>query len=294
MIGSVDMAKQNIINLKYNYSTINNEKELFGSYLAGLYEGDGHIWIPSLETLKKKKHNPRFCITFHIKDLPLAKKIQSIIGYGFIRIKNKENACVLTISPLEGLIKIINLINGKLRTPKINQLYLLIKWINKHKNYDFNILPLNYNSIFNDSWLTGFIDADGSFQLRCTEKQIACSFVIEQRLIYKITNESYEPLFNEIGKFLQAKLVKMIKVKTNNTYLRLRITNKNSNKILINYLNNFPLKSSKYLDYLDWLRVFNMIIIGEHKINYSQINNIKLNMNKNRTKFNWNHLDTLL
>lgn len=129
MIGSVDMAKQKVKNLKNNYSQIiiNNEEELFGSYLAGLFEGDGHIWIPSLDTLKKKKHNPRFCITFHIKDLPLANKIKSIIGYGFIRIKNKENACVLTISPLEGLIKIINLINGKLRTPKINQLYLLIK-----------------------------------------------------------------------------------------------------------------------------------------------------------------------
>ena len=32
----------------------------FGSYLAGLFEGDGHIWV-SRST--EKKHNPRFCIT---------------------------------------------------------------------------------------------------------------------------------------------------------------------------------------------------------------------------------------
>jgi hypothetical protein len=37
----------------------------FNSYLAGLFEGDGHIWLPNINW--KKKHNPRFCITFALK-----------------------------------------------------------------------------------------------------------------------------------------------------------------------------------------------------------------------------------
>jgi hypothetical protein len=74
----------------------------------------------------KKKHNPRFCITFGLKNEPLAKKLLEIIGYGHIRYKPKNNACVLIISPVKGLKKIINYINGELRTPKINQLYNLI------------------------------------------------------------------------------------------------------------------------------------------------------------------------
>ena len=94
------------------------------SYLAGLYEGDGHIWMPPSSS--KKKHNPRFCITFNIKDEPLAKKLLGIIGSGHIRYKTKENACVLIVSPVIGLKKIISLINGELRTPKIHQFYSLI------------------------------------------------------------------------------------------------------------------------------------------------------------------------
>jgi hypothetical protein len=74
----------------------------------------------------KKKHNPRFCITFGLKNEPLAIKLLDIIGSGFIRYKSKNNACVLTISPVVSLKKIVSLINGELRTPKIHQLYKLI------------------------------------------------------------------------------------------------------------------------------------------------------------------------
>jgi hypothetical protein len=50
-----------------------------------------------------------------------------IIGYGFIRYKPKDNACILVVSPMNGLERIVGLINGKLRTPKIVQLYTLIE-----------------------------------------------------------------------------------------------------------------------------------------------------------------------
>ena len=103
---------------------IKNKNKNKNSYLAGLFEGDGHIWLPNLNL--KKKHNPRFCITFGLKNEPLATKILEIIEYGHIRYKPKENACVLIVSPVKGLKKIITLINGELRTPKIQQFHKLI------------------------------------------------------------------------------------------------------------------------------------------------------------------------
>lgn len=79
LIGAVDMAKNREIN-KINKILIegkvcsfykdNDSNNKFGSYLAGLFEGDGHIWIPS--DYLTKRHNPRFNITFNLKDLPLA------------------------------------------------------------------------------------------------------------------------------------------------------------------------------------------------------------------------------
>ena len=137
------------------------------TYLAGLFEGDGHIWIQNTDM--KKKHNPRFCITFSLKNEPLAKKLLDIIGSGFIRYKPKDNACVLVVSPLTGLKKIVYLINGELRTPKIHQLYKLIDWLNKNHNTSIEKLPLKKGSLTNDSWLSGFIDSDGSFSVQHTK-----------------------------------------------------------------------------------------------------------------------------
>lgn len=61
-----------------------------------------------------------------MKNEPLAKKLLELVGSGFIRYKLQDKACVLVVSPVVGLKKIVNLINGELRTPKIHQLYALI------------------------------------------------------------------------------------------------------------------------------------------------------------------------
>ncbi len=65
-----------------------------------------------------------------------------------------------------------------------------------------------------------------------------------------------------------------------------------SNLTLINYLDNYPLFSSKYLDYLDWKEV---ALLFNPRFKHTE-DNIKLivknkkNMNNNRSYFNWNHL----
>ena len=188
-----------------------------GSYLAGLFEGDGHIWLPNKNSSSSKKHNPRFCITFHMKDLPLAEKLLALLGFGFIRHKTKKNACVLIISPVKGLRKIISLINGNMRTPKIHQLYSLIEWVNHNHSSNIEKLPLNSGSLNNDSWLAGFIDSDGSFSIRNTtlesgpppsvKRRIGCRLRIEQRLRDPITNESYLGVLTEIANFLFTKVL---------------------------------------------------------------------------------------
>jgi hypothetical protein len=61
-----------------------------------------------------------------LKNEPLAKKLLSLVEYGHIRYKLEDNACVLIVSPIDGLKKIVSLLNGELRTPKIDQLHLLI------------------------------------------------------------------------------------------------------------------------------------------------------------------------
>ena len=52
-----------------------------------------------------------------------------MIEYGHIAYRPKNNACILIVSAVKGLVKITNLINGELRTPKINKIHLLINKI---------------------------------------------------------------------------------------------------------------------------------------------------------------------
>lgn len=58
--------------------------------------------------------------------------------------------------------KIVYLINGELIIPKIHQLYKLIDWLNKNHNANIEKLPLKLSNLAYDSWLSGFIDSDGS------------------------------------------------------------------------------------------------------------------------------------
>jgi len=55
------------------------------------------------------------------------------------------------VSPVIGLKRLVNLINGELRTPKIHKLYNLIDWLNKKHGTDFKKLPLNKDNLENSS-----------------------------------------------------------------------------------------------------------------------------------------------
>ena len=277
-----------------------NKKDI-ASYLAGLFEGDGHIWIS--KDLTKKKHNPRFCITFGLKNEPLAKKLLDIIQYGHIAYKPKDNACVLTVSPVKGLNRVVRLINGELRTPKINQLYLLIDWLNKNHNASIMKLPLKTGSLINDGWLAGFVDADGSFSIQHTKKEdgalkrkISCRLRIEQRMIEPKTKISYFKIMNEIAHLLNCNLLTRKQKSTGNEYYILAATSRNSLSIVIDYFEAFPLFSSKQLDYLDWSKAVKLILSNEHytDANLLVIDQLKSKMNRGRTEFNWDHLDKLI
>jgi hypothetical protein len=75
---------------------------------------------------KNPLNYPSIQIVFHLYDLPLALLIQKELKYGSLSKKKGVNAYVLTINNYEGLLLLINLINGNMRTPKIYFLYNLI------------------------------------------------------------------------------------------------------------------------------------------------------------------------
>lgn len=308
MVGGPDMAKiKGLLGFNIrrysNNSPLNSGKEdnIFNGYLAGLFEGYGHIWIQK-SSQKKKNHNPRFHMTFSMKNAPLAKELLKLIKSGVIKYRPRDNVCVLVVSPVAGLKKIVNIINGELRTPKIHQLYMLIDWLNKYHKANITKLPLKEAFLFEDSWLSGFIDANGSFSVRhvklengANKKKISCRFRIEQRKLDPITGDSYSKVLTGVSNFLNCTLLTKKQKSTGNEYYTLTASSKTSLHIIINYLDKYPLFSSKYLDYQDWKEIVLLMLKKKHytEQGIAKIESVIKGMNRKRTHFTWNHLNIL-
>lgn len=155
--------------------------------------------------------------------------------------------------------------------------------------------PLDNRPLISNAWLSGFIDADGHFSVRTTTisryPKIECKFELTQRQIDH-NGRSYLAILTSIGEFLFC-TVKSIRVSKTHPEYRVRTTNLKGNLTLVNYLENNPLFSSKYLDYKDWLKVLNVFKEGEHKdkSGIEKITSIKLGMNARRAVFIWDHLN---
>ena len=281
-------------NLILSKIKINNK---FVSYLTGLIEGDGTIIVPKSErSVKGTLNYPSIQIVFHIKDLPLALLLQKNLGYGSLIRKKGLNAYVLYINAYKDILNLVSLLNGNMRTPKIYSLYKLIDWLNnKNPNLNLTKHPLNTNSLSNDAWLSGMIESDGHFSVRTTMKgkypKIECKFELVQRQIDHLGN-SNELFLANIAQILKISL-KNIRENTPHPQYRLRTTSLETNLILVNYLNEYPLFGSKYLDYNNWKEILTLF---NPKFNYSKeyidkVLILKSEMNDRRTIFTWNHLN---
>lgn len=149
----------------------NNKYNYIGPYLAGLFEGDGHIILSKKISGSNKISYPYIAITFVNKDLPLVNKFIELFG-GRLRFKNKENAIVWIINTHKELVSLIHLMNGHLRTPKVSQFNDLITWLNDKYHYNIPTYSPKTSDLNSNGWLAGFIDAEGCFKIRYTEKRI--------------------------------------------------------------------------------------------------------------------------
>jgi hypothetical protein len=136
MVGAPD--KDNNVGYKYSISNTNEvlnrnknmqEKNLYsslGDYVAGVFEGDGHVYIP-VRGRSGSTGRPTFSITMHVQDLPFLQELAKVIGGGKVRKIKNANAVRLDFTSLEGAVAFAKLVNGKLRTPKLIKFNVAIK-----------------------------------------------------------------------------------------------------------------------------------------------------------------------
>ena len=229
-------------------------KSLFSYYFTGLIEGDGTIITPkTLRSPKGKLTYPCIQIVFHLKDLPLALLIQKELGTGSLTRKKGVDAYILTVNSYEGILLVISLINGKMRTPKIYSLNALIDFLNKTKETSIEKHSLSTEPLDSNPWLSGFIEASASFQVRTTlsgkYSKMECKLEISQR---REDHKGYDNLYflTYIAEFLETEVKKIRSDKPKPEY-RVRTTNLKGNLKVKDYLLQFPLFGTKHLDSLD-------------------------------------------
>lgn len=312
------------LNLKKNISTnhnsnLNKNITYLGSYLAGLIEGDGTFAIHEKDSTAKK-YSPMIIIIFKKADLPLAEFLQDLTQCGSVEIKLERNYVLWKICDIKGVFKLVNLINGWMRTPKIEALYRTIEWLNNYQDKNQNSKlpstqniiselhylekkPLDKSSIESNPWFSGFSDADSNFSINIHKRsnrnstRVQLYYRLDIRQTYhrsSIVGESFFPILSEIATYLNTNILSRTREKGDKKFYSFIITshNKLSRDKVVNYFETFPLLSSKYLDYKSWT-----FILELQKQNYlttsylDKAESIRKDYNDTRTTYNWDHLD---
>ena len=162
--------------------------------------------------------------------------------------------------------------------------FLLLKRFNLSKSFDMIKIPeIIFTAIkptLNDSWLSGFTDSEGCFSISIYNKKkrtgCRCKFILDQKkgkdLLLHIRN-----LFNYGNVNLRNE--------THGIYRLVISMNKPTREnfsVIIEYFQNFSLKTTKNLNFKLWCEVIDIISINQHNtpLGLKRIRKLRTEMNK--------------
>lgn len=199
-----------------NNKKIDNMNQRFREWLAGVIDGDGCF-------LLSKKGYASLEITMDIRDKHCLYQIKQQFG-GSIKVKAGITFLRYRLHHKMGLLDLINSINGLIRNP-----VRLIQLKNICDKYGIDLRyaePLSYNN----GWLSGMIDSDGSIYLNLQSSQMFISIAQKNKLLL-------DPLVSIYGGSIymqkQTKAYKWV------------VFQKNQVMLLLEYLKQNPLRSAK-------------------------------------------------
>jgi intein/homing endonuclease len=220
-------------------------KETELQWFIGFAEGDG-CWQANLN---------RNLNTFNInkKDPKVLYKIRKILGFGIIKQYMKgtpQEYFRFSANSLDATEKLITLFNGNLRLQKSKERFS--KYLQVYNERTGSQIPLivKDNSItLKDSWLAGFIDADGCFsaslpqkddsQLQGTNEHFSMS---QLRLRFTLCKKNEAALMEQLVQLFGGSFSIGGSAKD---YYRYELQNKEGIQLIFKYLSEYPLKSDK-------------------------------------------------
>lgn len=260
----------------------NNPDKMWLTWLIGFIEGDGAL-LTYKENLSIVLTQKDSLVLYHIKDILGIGLVKEFKGYSRLIIKNNSdiylmilllNGNILLNKRKEQLKKMINVFNLK-NFKKANWLYLRL-------SDKINFIPSSPKLSLKDSWLSGFTDAEGCFNVHIVKrKEMKQLYNVSLRFLLDQKNEKsvLEDIKNLIG---FGKVVCRNKNSEFRDMFRYSLHSIKNSKVIIDYFNNFPLKTTKNYSFEIWANIYNMLINKEHLTNegLNKIRFLRSNMNK--------------
>ena len=260
-------------------------------------------------------------IVFKLADLPLAEYLQELTNCGTVYKKSDRGYVLWQIQDIIGVYTIVNIINGYMRTPKIEALNRTINWLNDYISLNNNsklpstklilsqiknieIKGLDNSPIDSNPWLSGFTDADGNFSINIHKRTNRNSIRVQlyyrleiKQSYHRLTNDgdqvSFFAIMSKIANYLNTSVLSRSRTVSDKQFFSFIVMSASKSSLIKTtlYFNKFPLLSSKFLDYKSWLHILELQQNSTMTTAYlNEAIKTKTDFNKTRTTFSWNHL----
>jgi len=219
-------------------------------WLSGFIQGDGCFII------RRTRDEYILYVSQSLLDVQVLFKIKSFLGYGYVRIQEKDKMAHFVLQNQKGLIYVLSHLGPFFDSKNESFLLFLEKYNIVFFNNNLNILSTDFVNL-NNAWLSGFIDADGSFYGSFTKnKHMISGYNLQLR--FSITQKSlsvliiFSKLFNSKVKYNKKGFHYVI------------LSDKESLDLLLNYLTNFPLFTKKAISLKRWSKLYILFKTKEH------------------------------
>ena len=215
----------------------------FLTWLVGFSEGDGSFIV------QKTRNTLQFVITQSTQDISVLHYIKDNLGFGKV-IKQGERTSRYIVQDLSNLYLILLLFNGNIVLPsrKVNYKHFLDNFnqkVNSSKIIHYKEIAYQVNNItpsLQNSWLSGFTDAEGCFTVSFLKNSNAF------RLRYIVTQKGdiNLPILSSLILLFNAGAIEGHSVKSNYSYI---LSGERKCYSIYDYFKHFPLKSKKAISY---------------------------------------------
>lgn len=216
-VGTSEAIRLLNINTKLYQDSNKAKPNKWNEWLAGLIDGDGCFQL-------SKKGYASLEITLDIRDEHALQIIKNIYG-GSIKLRSGANSLRYRLHHKLGLLNLINDVNGHIRNS--HRLVQLNKICYK---YELSLIypdKLNYDN----GWLSGFFDADGTVTINSTNTELSIS--VSQK-----TSELLQPLLELYGGNIYID-------RSSSRSFKWYITKREDILNIIDYFKDYPSRSAK-------------------------------------------------